>query len=195
MAAPEKFDFAEFVIGLKASPPENRRDKVQQECWRARDLTIRESGAKFQQQLYVGRLERLARHLKGIDVSRELTPSEVQAYALLLDTPAPAAPAVQPPPAPAAPQGKDRRTSRRIAMKTRARVRRQSNQEGEVVEPVNVSKGGISFLSRKRFELHESVFVTMHYQPGAAEMETRSQIVRAAPTDTGDFSYGVKFLE
>ncbi len=216
MPVSEKFDFPKFVEDLREYSPEDRREKVNREHQRVKEMTIRESGQKFQQQLYVGRLERLGRHLKGIDVSRELTPSEVQAYSLLSGTPAApaaveeapvAAPAPPPPPAPApakaaapaaapAAQGKERRTSRRIAMRTKIYVRRDGDKTGEVTEPVNVSKGGVSFVSRRKYGLHENVFVTMHYTPGGEGMGTKSLVVRAAKiAESPDFSYGIKFLE
>jgi hypothetical protein len=114
--------------------------------------------------------------------------------------------------------GAERRTSRRIQMKTRVRIRRDSDNVCEVLEPVNVSRGGLGFQSCKRFALHETVWATMHYQPGsdgipaksasrlagrskalaldaAAEIETKSIIVRAAAmANSIEFSYGLKFL-
>jgi hypothetical protein len=95
------------------------------------------------------------------------------------------------PPARSEPSGAERRTSRRIQMKTKVRIR--YNKAMETVEPVNVSKGGISFESLRNYALHEIIFVTMHYQPETDQMETRSIIVRAAPKEEGT-SYGVKFL-
>ena len=80
-------------------------------------------------------------------------------------------------------------------MKTRVRIRRDSDNVSEILEPVNLSRGGISFKSCKRFALHETVWVTMHYQPQSTEMETKSIIVRAAPMkNSTEFSYGLKFL-
>jgi hypothetical protein len=211
--APEKFDFTELVLRLKELPADERLDETRDELTRTRALVIRDATRKFQHQLYIGRVERLLRHLKGTDVTRELTPTEVQAYALLSAQPplaAAAASVIAPPPMPAVPapapaeapapeplpQGKDRRVSRRIQMRTRVRIRRDSDESAEVVEPVNVSKGGISFQSRRRIELYETVFVTMHYQTEVIEMETRSLIVRAAPiAGSSEISYGVKFLE
>src|SRR5713226_7606214 len=79
----DKFDFTELVLRLKELPEDERLDEVRDELTRTRALVIRDSTRKFQHQLYTGRVERLMRHLKGTDVARELTPSEVQAYALL----------------------------------------------------------------------------------------------------------------
>jgi hypothetical protein len=80
-------------------------------------------------------------------------------------------------------------------MKTRVRIRRDSDNVSEILEPVNLSRGGVGFQSCKRFALHETVWVTMHYQPEATDMETKSIIVRAAPiAHSTEFSYGLKFL-
>ena len=80
-------------------------------------------------------------------------------------------------------------------MKTRVRIRREPGPTTEVLEPLDLSKGGISFQSPKRFALHEIIWVSMHYQPGFSTIAVRSQIVRAAPIpQSAEFSYGVKFL-
>jgi len=72
------------------------------------------------------------------------------------------------------PSGAERRTSRRIQMKTRVRIRRDSDNASEVLEPVNVSRGGLGFESCRRFALHETLWVTMHYQPGSGDTQARS---------------------
>ena len=206
MPVDETFDFAEFTFMLGGFPPGDRRSQVAAELERVRGLTVREARQKFQQQLFMGRLERLVRFLDGEDVSGELTPSEKNAYAGLTGPmaaaaeappePAPEpAPEAAPKPPPAAPQGKDRRQSRRIQMKTRVRIRRESDSKPEVLEPLDLSKGGISFQSPKRFAMREIIWVSLHYQPGVSTMAVRSQIVRAAPIpQSAEFSYGVKFL-
>jgi len=70
----------------------------------------------------------------------------------------------------------DRRTSRRIQMKTRARVRRANG--AEVVTPLNVSKGGIGFPSRASYALDEAIYVALHYTEGGEIFETSGIIVR-----------------
>jgi hypothetical protein len=194
-------------------------------------MTVRDAGRRFQQQMYVKALERLGRALGGHEVGGALSPSERPIHAMLLAvapetmaaTAAAAAPSRRsaPPDSPAvahaetvaeAPvlSGPERRTSRRIQMKTRVRIRRDAERDSEsvaeVLEPLNLSRGGVGFQSSKRFALHETVWVTMHYQPGsaeskalaadgAAEMETKAIIVRAAPlADGAEFSYGLRFL-
>jgi hypothetical protein len=201
MLVDESFDFAEFTFMLRGVPPGDRRNKVAAELERVSGLTVREARQKFQQQLFMSRLERLVRFLDGEDVSGELTPSEKTAYAAL-GGPKPAAQAPvapskgAPEAAPAAePQGKNRRQARRIQMKTRVRIRRDSDPMTEVLEPLDVSKGGVSFQSPRRFALHEIIWVSMHYKPGVSAMAVRSQIVRVAPIPQSvEFSYGAKFL-
>ena len=213
MAQEEAFDLNRFAGNLADLGPERRERMVTEELDRVRALTIRDAAKRFLQQMYVTRLERLGKALRGEDVANELTPSERQAHTLLFApavaaAPAPAAAAAtgvatgvaraperSPEPSGPEPSGKDRRVSRRIQMRTRARVRREADNVSEVLEPTNVSRGGIGFQSTKRFALNEIIFVIMHYQPGAEEMETRSMIVRAsALRGSTEFSYGVKFL-
>ncbi len=116
---------------------------------------------------------------------------------------APPAPEPPPPPppapepaAPAAPEapvltGAERRTSKRIQMKTTARIRRASGGM-EVLAPQNVSRGGIAFTSRGSYELDEAIFVAMHYRPGGEVLETPGVIVRVSQQKAG-FGYGVRF--
>ena len=216
VVAEEHFDITQFIAELAGKPADFHRQLLKKELGRVRDMTVRDSGRRFKQQMYVSRMERLMRYLNGEDVAQELTPSEKSAYGLLgrgwaaaapaaASAASPAAspivvPAVEPAPTPLArapepelaePKGAERRTSRRIQMKTKIRVR--YNKAMEIIEPVNVSKGGISFESLRTYALHEIIFVTMHYQPETDQMETRSIIVRAAPKQEGT-SYGVKFL-
>jgi len=87
----------------------------------------------------------------------------------------------------------DRRSSKRISLKTRARIRRVASSE--VVAPINVSRGGICFQSRSSYELDEVVWVAMHYRDEDKNpMETPSRVVRISRGDGGQPpSYGVSF--
>ena len=112
--------------------------------------------------------------------------------------PAPAAPAPVPQPeaAPAAEAAPpiswaDRRGSRRIQLRTRARIRRAASSE--IVAPINVSRGGICFESRAAYELDEVIWVTMHYREGEQPMETTSRIVRITRVEGAGYNYGVSF--
>ncbi len=93
---------------------------------------------------------------------------------------------------------KEHRRYRRMAMKTRVRIRRESGSEMEVLEPVNVSQGGIGFESTRQYDPREVVWVKMPYDPSLPDsggIETRSLIVRAVPLPGWNaFSCGVQFL-
>ncbi len=203
VVADEHFDITQLIAELAEKPADFHRQLLSKELGRVRGMTVRDAGRRFNQQMYISRMERLMRYLNGENVTQELTPSERSAYGLLgrgwataasaaaVEAPATSPPPRAPEPEPAEKTGAERRTSRRIQMKTKIRVR--YGKTLEVVEPTNVSKGGVGFESQRTYALHEIVFVTMHYQPETDQMETRSIIVRAAPLREGT-SYGVKFL-
>ena len=211
MDGQEKFDLSTFVPNLRGLSQEDQRNRVREEVKRVSKLVVREPSRIFRQQLCLQRLQRLSRFLMGEDVARKLTPSEARAYRLLTDSTSQSARTAGPVAAPSAsvPTAEERvdaelggrkehRRSRRIGMTTRVRIRRESGPETEVLEPVNVSLGGISFESTRQYDLHEIVWVKMHYDPNLTDgggTETRSMIVRAVPLPRWDaFSYGVKFL-
>ena len=211
MDGQEKFDLSTFAPNLRGLSEEDQQDRVQEEVKRVSKLVVREPSRIFRQQLYLQHLKRLSRFLTGKDVARELTPSEARAYRLLTDIASQPARIAAPVPAPSAPVltaeervdaklggRKEHRRSRRVGMATRVRIRRESGPEPEVLEPVNVSRGGISFESARQYDLHEIVWVKMHYAPNLPDgggAETRSMIVRAVPLPRWEaFSYGIKFL-
>jgi len=204
--AEEPFDFAAFALGIQAVSPEDRQARVKDEMARVNSLVVRDPSKRFQQHLYLKRLQRLSRFLAGEDVTGELTPSEARSYALLGGEalqPAPEPPPPAPAPAPVVtepkkePEGKERRVARRIAMKTKVRVRRDNVDDFEIVEPLNVSRGGVGFESVNEYQLDEIIWVIVHYEeekPDSEQIETRSTIVRVVPLKKWDaFSYGVQF--
>jgi hypothetical protein len=85
----------------------------------------------------------------------------------------------------------DRRGSRRIALRTRARIRRTA--ASEIVTPINVSRGGICFESRAAYELDEVIWVGMHYREGEQPLETPSRVVRITRMEGAGYNYGVSF--
>jgi hypothetical protein len=220
MTQDDSFDLSVFSQALAGQPAAERAGLVNAEVQRIRALTVRDAGKRFNQQMYTKALERLGRALNGQDVGGELTPSERPIHALLVGaavplavaavTAAPAPVALPQPPVPAIPEppalvsaaaavpelsGPERRTSRRIQMKTKVRIRRDADNVAEILEPLNISRGGVGFHSCKRFALHETVWVVMHYRPDSTDMETKSIIVRAASVaNSTEFSYGLKFL-
>ena len=109
---------------------------------------------------------------------------------------APPPPVPQPEAAPAAEvpapiSWADRRGSRRISLRTRARIRRAASSE--IVAPINVSRGGICFESRAAYELDEVIWVAMHFREGEQPMETPSRIVRITRVEGAGYNYGVSF--
>ena len=219
MTQDDSFDLSAFSQALAGHSLAERAGLVNAEVQRVRAMTVRDAGKRFNQQMYTKALERLGRALNGHDVGGELTPSERPIHALVVSATPPAVAAVAAAPAPvASPQrpapaipeplapaetaaevpelsGPERRTSRRIQMKTKVRIRRASDNVAEILEPINISRGGVGFQSCKRFALHETVWVIMHYRPDSTDMETKSIIVRAASmANRTEFSYGLKFL-
>lgn len=88
--------------------------------------------------------------------------------------------------------GIERRKGKRVPVKVRARIRRPGSEE--VVEAINVSRGGICFLSQKSYGLSDVVWVAMHYTEGAQVFETPSRIVRLTPGKGGKpNAYGLRF--
>jgi len=115
-----------------------------------------------------------------------------------LDSPAPEPGPVVPEPPPVAPEPSqpeinwaEKRGSRRIQMKTRARIRRPDNRI-EIVAPVNVSRGGIAFETAQQYALDELVQVALHYREGEEALETLGSIVRVTPRGPTS-ECGVKF--
>jgi hypothetical protein len=87
----------------------------------------------------------------------------------------------------------DRRSSRRVHVKTRARIRHP--RSSEVIQPVDVSRKGLCFESDTLYELNSRVWVALHYRHDDVDlMETPSRIVRVSVSGSGNaHSYGVKF--
>lgn len=204
MAAEEQFDFAAFAEGIQALSPADRQARVKDELARVHSLVVRDPSKRFEQQLYAKRLQRLSRFLGGENVLSELTPSEARTYALMGGAapppePAPPVPVSEKPKEKEEEGGKERRIARRIAMKTKVRVRRDNADEFEIVEPLNVSRGGVGFESIHEYQLDEIIWVIVHYEPDkpdSEQIETRSTIVRVVPLKKWDaFSYGVQFLQ
>ncbi len=186
MVGEENFELETFITQIKRESNEQQRRRTAEEIARVGQLTVRDASRRVQQQLYLQRLKRLARFLGGQDVTRELTPSEARAYALLAAKDEPA-------------DESERRLSVRAAMKTRVRLRRGSLADAEVLAPLNVSRGGLGFQSTRSYQLHEMIWVTLHCDPQApadVDTEIRGIIVRAAPLPEFDAaSYGVRFLD
>ena len=87
----------------------------------------------------------------------------------------------------------DRRTTRRLHVRTRARIRRPDLVE--ILEPINVSRRGLCFESDYSYELNSMVWVALHYQEDMPDLlETPSRVVRIIPRENGaPVRYGVHF--
>ncbi len=215
----ETFDFLVFAQSIRDLAGDAQLQRLGEEMNRIQNLVVGEPSWKFRQQIYAKRLGRLARFMRGEEIAAELTPPEAEVYsALALKRPerpfaVPVEPlataAAAPPPtstlrpsqraaaANAGKKGAERRRNARIKMSTRARVRRENGEGFEVLEPGNVSKGGISFRSAQSYKFEERILVTMHYragQPESAGMERVGVVVRITPETSGLVDYGIEFI-
>lgn len=91
----------------------------------------------------------------------------------------------------------DNRRGRRIQLRTLIRVRRESGTQAEVLQPVDVSRGGVSFQSVQEYKVSEVVYIALHYNPKQPNdaLETGARIVRIERLPQWEaFEYGVQFL-
>jgi len=72
-------------------------------------------------------------------------------------------------------------------------LRVRNNQgESEVAQTLDVSKGGVRFLSKRTYQVGDSVYLTLPSADKTAPTETRGCIVRAELSQRGT-AYGVRF--
>jgi len=94
--------------------------------------------------------------------------------------------------------GAERRGARRFTVRGCIRIRRASGRS-EVLQPSDVSRGGISFESVRRYDVGETVWVNLHYEHDAADRgrpgtETRCSIISAERLPRWDATrYRAKF--
>lgn len=91
---------------------------------------------------------------------------------------------------------KESRRGRRVQLRTLIRVRRESESQAEVLQPVDVSRGGLSFQSVREYRLGEVLHIALHYDPRQpdAALETASCVVRIERLPQWEaFEYGVQF--
>jgi len=87
----------------------------------------------------------------------------------------------------------NRRLSSRVALRLPIRVRSWYGSE-ELAKSENVSKGGLAFVSDKRYEIGEALQITCPYKPGADNIELRGRVVRRdVMQGSGRFVYGVRY--
>jgi hypothetical protein len=89
----------------------------------------------------------------------------------------------RPPPAPApepaaAPRSRNERRHNRINCKLRACIRYKQGYDDEVLEVNNVSRGGVSFTTRKYLAPGTKIEIAIPYSPGMANIFVPAEIVR-----------------
>jgi hypothetical protein len=84
----------------------------------------------------------------------------------------------------------EKRSSRRIYINARARIRRTDGRT-EIVATLDASRDGLAFQSKQQYSLGELLQVAMHYRDGEEPIETPGCIVRVTPRAPRS-EYGVK---
>ena len=88
---------------------------------------------------------------------------------------------------------KERRVTARVSLRLPIRIRNWYGTE-EFTKSENLSKGGLAFISEKRYEIGEAIQVTCPYNPGADNIESRARVVRRSEMQgTGRWVYGVRY--
>src|SRR5271157_4160731 len=106
-------------------------------------------------------------------------------------------PAPPPPPQPPAePRTKNERQYNRIHCNLQACIRYNQYYEEEVLEVNDVSRGGISFTTRKYLAPGSKIDVAIPYSPGMANIFVPAEIVRIKEIpDKGLYEYGAAYLK
>ena len=95
------------------------------------------------------------------------------------------------PPSPPAPRPDERRKHKRVKLSMLLRIRNSQGQS-EVVQTLDVSKGGALFLSKHRYRAGEILYLTLPSSDKPAPVEARSRIVRVQAAERGTLC-AVKF--
>lgn len=85
----------------------------------------------------------------------------------------------------------ERRKVRRIRLVMRLRVR-NSWGVADIAQTKDVSKAGLCFVSARRFEVGEEVYITLPFADNQAPVETKGVIIWSLEATAGRF-YGVKY--
>ena len=86
----------------------------------------------------------------------------------------------------------DKRKYARISMKTLACI---GPPHADVVDVVNVSRGGVCFQSSRTYGEDTWVQVAVPYTPGSANIFVAGRIVRSRKTDSALIEYGVEYAK
>ena len=89
--------------------------------------------------------------------------------------------------------GIKRRRSRRITMRKAKACMDMPGSKPEVVELINVSRGGICFRSQSIYPVGASIKVAAPYTEGSTNLFVSGRIVRVQRDSWGDGVYGVEY--
>ncbi len=167
------------IWGLEfALPPDDAQPKVLISCTDCQKGILSPlSSIEYDVLLYTGVI---SRHCQFCDQTTRWAPSGNSPEPLLI------ARAVRPVSSPL-----ERRKHRRHNMTMLLRVRNKQG-ESEVAQTLDVSKGGVRFLSKRTYQAGDVVYMTLPSADKAVPTETRGCIVRAELSQRGT-AYGVRF--
>lgn len=167
------------IWGLEfALPPDDAQPKVLISCTDCQKGILSPlSSIEYDVLLYTGVI---SRHCQFCDQTTRWAPSGKPPEPLLI------ARAVRPVSSPM-----ERRKHRRRNLMMLLRVR---NKQGgsETAQTLDVSKGGVRFLSKRTYQVGDTIYLTLPSSDKTTPAETRGVIVRAELSQRGT-SYGVRF--
>jgi hypothetical protein len=159
-------------------PPDHAQPKVLISCRDCqKGLLSPLTSIEYDVLLYTGVI---SRHCRFCDQTTRWAPSGNSPEPLLI------ARAVRPVSSPL-----ERRKHRRQNLTMLLRVRNKQG-ESETAQTLDVSKGGVRFLSKRTYQVGDSVYLTLPSADKPVPVETRGCIVRAELTQRGT-AYGVRF--
>jgi hypothetical protein len=161
-----------------ALPPEGVQPKVMICCAVCKNGALSTiSSIEFDVLLYTGVI---SRHCERCDQTTRWEPSGHSPEPQLV------ARAVKPVPSPL-----ERRRHRRLKLTMLVRVR-NAKGESEIVQTLDVSKGGVCFVSKRGYKVGELLLLTLPSTDKPAPIEASGRVVRAQSTPRGNI-YGIMF--
>ena len=161
-----------------AMPPEGAQPKILLCCAACKDGALRTiSSIEYDVLLYTGVI---SRHCERCEQTTRWEPSGHSPEPQLI------ARAVKPVPAPL-----ERRRHRRLKLTMLVRVR-DARGESEVVQTLDVSKGGVCIVSKRTYKVGELLSLTLPSTDKPVPVEATGRVVRAQSTPRGNV-YGVMF--
>jgi len=91
-------------------------------------------------------------------------------------------------------KGPQDRQFQRTKVKMMACIQEQGS-EADAVQVLDVSRGGISFLSKRAYEKDGWINVAVPYTPGTANIFVAGMIARKQAAEDGYYEYGVKYVK